>query len=108
MREQIPDWYKAVGDGWTPILAELHLKLLAKEPEYRVAQVKEKFGALRVYLTQYRPDLEDLIEEAGEKSEKICERCGGPGSLRQLIWIKTLCQDCLDIRQAERTRIGLK
>lgn len=36
-------------DSWLPVIEKLHKDLLAIDPDYRVAQVKEKFGRLRYY-----------------------------------------------------------
>lgn len=38
-----------VGEGWMPIVLEAHEKFLALDPNYSIAQIKEKFGELRYY-----------------------------------------------------------
>jgi hypothetical protein len=92
--EQLPAWYDAVGAGWLPILEELHLQLLAVDPRYGVAQVKEKFGGLRVYLATPEPDAASLaIDAAEERALRTCENCGQPGAPREGSWIKTLCDE---------------
>lgn len=40
----------SVPDQWLPHLHELDRAIAALDPDYRVAQVKEKFGRLRFYL----------------------------------------------------------
>lgn len=67
--------------------------------EFRVpfpcaAQVKEKFGTLRFYMTTYDDEIENLICKAEVKSGKTCERCGKPGKLRDSGWWVTLCDAC--------------
>jgi hypothetical protein len=92
--EQLPAWYDAVGAGWLPILEELHPKLLAADPGYRVAQVKEKFGGLRVYLSTAEPAAAHAaINAAEERALRTCEECGAPGRLREGGWVKTLCDE---------------
>lgn len=39
-----------VGEDWIPAILELHEKILKVEPNYRIAQVKEKFGFLEFYV----------------------------------------------------------
>lgn len=97
------------GVGWWPLLEEMHQRLLAVDPGYRLDQVKEKFGLLRVYPNDERyrdkPELETRLEavinEFVARSGRVCEKCGRPGRLRnrpeeqrRLRWIFTLCDDC--------------
>lgn len=57
----------------------------------RAAQVKEKFAGLRVYMTEYTPEINAAIDEAEEESLKTCETCGEPGIVRSGGWALTLC-----------------
>jgi hypothetical protein len=66
----------------------------------RVRQVKEKFGALRVYLGREDPRISALVEFAEYHSSKVCEQCGAPGTLRTDGWMRTLC----DAHEAERAK----
>jgi hypothetical protein len=117
MSEQIPAHLDDIGPGWRPLLLRLHEDLLAVSPDYRVQQVKEKYGTLRVHLLtglirqmslgipwpepheEERYKQEDdaatlLVRAAEEESGRICESCGSPGQGRERFWIKTLCDDC--------------
>lgn len=58
------------------------------------AQVKEKFGTLRYYMTFYNEDVEMEISKAEKLSSKTCESCGAPGKTRDGGWIRTLCDTC--------------
>jgi len=60
----------------------------------KAAQVKEKFGGLRFYMTCGTDEIYDLISEAETLSCKTCEECGKPGEERATGWIHTLCNDC--------------
>ena len=120
MPGQIPEWLDSVGPGWRPLLLDLHRELLAVVPDYRVSQVKEKFGLLRVYLAQ-EPSPQGpegtaarraggrgerarrIVHAAEERSGTICEACGAPGTPRRGAWIKTLCDSC----DSRRPRRGL-
>lgn len=87
-----------VGDGWLPILEELFEKLSEKVlthelHDFRISQVKEKFGGLRVYTRNGNEATASLIREAVEKASHTCDVCAKPGELKQieLLWA-TRCQ----------------
>lgn len=44
-----PAYRSFAGQGWRSILERLHDRLLAIDPDYRLHQVKEKMGILRIY-----------------------------------------------------------
>jgi len=67
-------------------------KYMASHP--RAAQVKEKFGGLRFYMTCANDEIFNLIEKAETLSYKTCEECGKPGEERNVGWIHTLCDYC--------------
>lgn len=73
------------GDGWMPLIAELHEALLEVDPHYRVYQVKEKFGKLCFYYAISNPELfakvKDLVKLYEDMSSSICEKTGKAGKL---------------------------
>lgn len=85
------------GEGWWPILVSLDADLRGIYPEYRVAQVKEKFGGLRFYPEidppHGRDDFWARIRQAEDEADRTCEVCGEPGTARSGGWIKTLCDE---------------
>lgn len=97
-------WGFSCGDGWYGILREAAEKLepliLAYKKEYpkdefpRAAQVKEKFGTLRFYMTTETDEMSKITAEAERKSETTCEECGKKGKLRKGGWLRTLCAKC--------------
>lgn len=97
---QIPGQLDDVGAGWHPLLIDLHAKLVDVAPTYFVAQLKEKFGTLRLYVgtpTEVFDEVNALISAAEQVSAVTCEFCGKPGTQRQtglFGWIKTMCDDC--------------
>lgn len=100
---QIPDHLEDVGMGWHDILIDLHTHMAVVDPHYRVLQVKEKFGALRVYFTsksEHHKALQDLVNKAEDSSCGTCEYCGKPGEARSTRWIKTLCDECHENRSS--------
>lgn len=89
-------------DGWFQILWDLSRGLEAiimelpeeERPKYRAAQVKEKFGGLRFYMTATTHPMERLINIAEYASSKTCEACGKPGRTRGNGWVMTICDEC--------------
>jgi len=95
--DRISDGYLEIIDvnkGWHPIIIELNEKIAAIHPDYKIHQVKEKFGGLRFYSNVMDAEVGKLISEAERKSFKTCEQCGEPGELRKGGWLITLCKDC--------------
>jgi hypothetical protein len=88
------------GDGWFNLIYSLsHLieQIVKKDnlKDFKVIQVKEKFGCLRYYIENTNKDIFDLTIKASNQSCFICEECGQLGELRQdLGWLKTLCPEC--------------
>jgi|TARA_R110002110_G_scaffold207138_2_gene419342 hypothetical protein len=98
-------WGFACSDGWFDIIWDLSSKLEPLIQKFidenqdteaypRAAQVKEKFGGLRFYMTYSPDEIFDLISEAEALSYKTCEECGKPGGARDAGWIRTLCDYC--------------
>ena len=94
-----PAVWSHVPEGWAAILETLFGgidTLLSDEQAkcFRVEQVKEKFGTLRVYVSFDRVDAEgvnpnptalrSLVDAAVAGSEVTCYVCGAPGEMRKL------------------------
>ena len=74
-----------------------------------IAQVKEKFGALRFYVdlmpdhdtestVEYNRSVSDYITFAECMSSKTCETCGKPGKQITTGWIRTLCDEHAEVK----------
>ena len=96
--EDIPDgWRKAFGKQ----MCEEIRKVLIKGNylyDYRIAQIKEKFGALRWYdegapNSIYR-EIQDIIYKYEEISAHTCISCGKPATKMSLGWISPFCDNC--------------
>ncbi len=87
--------YIECGGGWYKILDELFEKL-AQDKTTRLAQVKEKWGQLRIYADCHTEESFFLIEAAEKKSLKVCEFCGNKGKPQNTSWVKVLCNKCAD------------
>ena len=94
--------FASVGRGWYSLIEELTEKLVKMAEEagiedFRVVDVKEKFGGLRYYVTEATEEMWQLIHEAEEKSFEICEECGAKGELMiRGHWYGTRCPRCAE------------
>lgn len=99
------------GDGWAPLLKNL-FKIIEYhitdqipnelKGQIKAVQIKEKFGALRVYSSNSTPFMDGAVTLAESLSDSVCELCGNLGSRRTLNCIQTLCESCYEIK------LGLK
>lgn len=100
-------------DGWFDLIWEMSLKIeeelskqegnftktkraLRDEISFKIVQVKEKFATLSVYPNFASEEIFNIIHEYEKKSAEICENCGKPGKIRNLGWMRTLCNDCYE------------
>lgn len=107
--ESSMSWGFQCDDGWFDLIFELSSQI----EEYRtkngieaeVSTVKQKFGSLSYYIhfdDQTDPYIDNLIDEAMQKSIHVCEICGKDGEMclkpskNYLVGIeihKTLCPE---------------
>jgi hypothetical protein len=92
-REPIKMFGCECGAGWIDIIDRALDKCLAEDPDFRVFQIKEKFGTMRLYAAG-GGDVQKICTEAEEESETTCEQCGAPGVLRGGGWLYTACDGC--------------
>jgi hypothetical protein len=100
------DYYKQIscGYGWLKIILAGHKALKLVDPDYKIAQIKEKFGGLRYYIDNSPFINEDLlfaVRAITERAETIaastCEECGINTNVHTSKfsgWIHTLCYRC--------------
>ena len=81
--------------GWVTIVDEFCTRLRNEFAGMLIAQVKEKFGTLRIYLKPGPSEAWEIATVYERMTETICERCGQPGELRsERQWLRTLCVPC--------------
>jgi hypothetical protein len=88
-----------IGNGWYGIAKDLAESLSKLSNSIVVTQIKEKFGALRVY-TSAPVDIQeavmDLVSKAESKSVLTCTSCGDPCTRETVNFvIRTTCKPCL-------------
>lgn len=107
IKAKLPDGFKDMpGPGWSEIIINLNRKLEMLDPDYKIIQIKEKFGALRYYyesdvkISAVKEAMDRYVRHAEMQSIQTCEECGRRGKLvkRNLGWMKTLCENCLIVR----------
>lgn len=87
-------WKKAFGEQ---LCKELK-KVLVEDnllDDYRVTQIKEKFGQLRWYDNYGSEKLYKVINKYESLSEHTCIECGCSGKMQDMFgWISPYCEDC--------------
>jgi len=97
-------FWPEVGIGWYQIIWDLSEELEplvvayndSRDPEFspfKFIEMKEKFGALRIYTNCGDEAIRRVVGGAEEKSENTCEICGAPGKPGGRYWIKVLCEE---------------
>jgi hypothetical protein len=97
---------KKIGEPTTPENADENLRIYinrlksaddlqkAESQLPTVAQIKEKFGTLRMYCDNVDDYARGVIDMAEALSADTCEVCGGKGKPVGGRWVQTLCEEC--------------
>ena len=96
------------GDGWFKVINNALQKIRNLSKDITVLRIKEKQGALRIYIKNLDPknekygDILDIIDIAEIKSKTICEYCGAPANFISYHGLlKTICDTCLQKMEAK-------
>lgn len=92
----------AMPDGWRKAFGEQICEEIKQELEennlldqYRISQIKEKYGRLCWYdFGCTEKMLHEIIPKYEELSKCTCIRCGKPATKITLGWISPYCDDC--------------
>jgi hypothetical protein len=98
-------WEDELPEGWRkafcPKMWDELKEILEKHnylDKFRFVQIKEKWGALRIYDNGAPEEVYDEIEDWEAKyeklSEEVCINCGKPSKYVTLGWITFVCEDC--------------
>ena len=98
-------WEDEVPEGWRkafcPQMWDELKEILEKHnylDKFRFAQIKEKWGTLRIYDNGAPEEVYDEIEDWEAKyeklSEEVCINCGKPSKYMTVGWITFVCEDC--------------
>lgn len=95
-------WGCTCGNGWYDLIYKTceQIEALGPPEDFKFAQVKEKFGGLRIYTESGNQDIGRLIGAAETESYKTCEECGTKeGVTVEGAWIRSLCGGCRNARR---------
>lgn len=98
-KRQMQGYYSWCPDGWKELVAKLDEELGVVDPDYELAQCKEKFGGLRYYVdfSEQCSDSEkayEIINRYEQLSETVCDVCGKQGENRSVNgWLATRCEE---------------
>jgi len=89
-----PYFYRGIecGPGWYPLYGPIVAK--CQRQGISIAQVKEKFGLLRIYVEKPTPAITKAIYEAEAASARTCETCGAPGHMYDDGYRRVRCKPC--------------
>ena len=62
--------------------------------QFHVAQIKEKWGGLRFYVSHGSKKLYEIIDKYEQMSKFICIDCGAPATKMSTRWISPYCDEC--------------
>lgn len=82
--------------GWLDLIVEIDDHLREVNPDYRIVQIKEKFGGLRYYTEGLTGEQRLYVRLMDERSFGICQNCGSTENVdqRRHGWLATLCDAC--------------
>lgn len=96
--DEMPEgWKIAFGEQLCEELTE-ELKKYNYLDDYRIVQIKEKFGSLRWY-DNYHPKgskMSEIIVKYELISQHTCIKCGKKATKESIGWICPWCDDCAD------------
>lgn len=88
-------WHKAFGDDMLNELNAIYKKFdRAQKKNFRILQIKEKYGTLRFYTSFTTPELIRFTNKYEALSEKTCIECGYPATHMTKGYILPLCDEC--------------
>lgn len=94
----------AMPSGWLAAFGEAMCedinKVLMTWPEsarkeFRITQIKEKYGELRFYTNCTTEELGKVIQKYTDLSRKTCIVCGAPATRVTTGWISPYCDNCV-------------
>jgi hypothetical protein len=102
--ETLMSWGICCGDGWFKLIDDacVGLQKLSEETGSIIefAQIKEKYGSLRMYIDTQVSDpgvvtkAYNIVDIAERASEKTCDVCGEPGTItKNRGWLSTRCEN---------------
>ena len=108
-------WYDDIPEGWRIAFGEFLLEDLRDAllktnylDRFRLFDVKEKYGSLRIYCNAATQEVHDVIRKYEYISQYICFNCGSPHAcvVNDYGWYLPLCEECWNKQNIERQEKG--
>jgi len=88
-----PGWRKAFGIQMCQEIKNALIKANYLD-DYRITQIKEKYGTLRWYDNGHPKEVGDIITKYDFLSMCYCVQCGNPARYVSNGWVNYYCEDC--------------
>ena len=102
-------WRKAFGNM---MMEELREVLVEENflDGFRILEIKEKWGELRLYTNYHNDKIERIIKKYSTLSKNICIHCGRPDTrMTGGGWYSPICEECHEKQQQElKEKFGYK
>lgn len=82
---------KRVPEGWSEVLKEGFDKMFSLGWGGEIIQIKEKFGSLRLYLSDVTDDITKVKEDMEKKTRQVCCVCGSVRTKTSSGWVLHYC-----------------
>ena len=94
-------WRKRFGIQFCKELKEAINKSNVKtyKKNFRILQIKEKWGKFQVYVSSYTPEVDRVIKKYEYLSQYVCIECGEDATKKTLGWISPYCEKHLPENQ---------
>lgn len=86
-------WNKAFGRALCEELKTI-LEKVNKLDQYRILEIKEKFGCLRWYDNCDNPEVAEVIHKYEQQARDICYVCGAPAKYDSIGYPTPFCEAC--------------
>lgn len=98
-----------IDNGWFEIVYFMCKDLYNLHVSFKMIQIKEKFGLLRVYVSSTTEEIEQILDTYESLSKTVCGHCGRVHSENDPVyyddksgWIGYMCKKCWDDYWEER------
>lgn len=99
--------WDAIPNGWNKAFGKQYLKELKKQLkkdkmlyEFRIMDLKEKYGSLRLYVNYGSKELYNIINKYESLSYNTCIKCGKPATKYSEGWVCPYCDDCYSVKKS--------
>ena len=106
----MPDgWRTAFGEQMCEeIQRELNMMEPYQAADFRIVQIKEKYGMLCYYTNWTTKEIDAIIDKYKKLSERTCISCGAPATKISIGWISPWCDKCAEKLHAKFVKIAEK